>query len=215
VCTPGLHEAAIVWRRGNHKARVLQRTCPGRDSLDLKHKKCANRGCTKQPSFGVEETTKQEYYGGHAREGMVDFRNNKCVHQGCKMSPSFRVTGTTKREYCAGHSKEGMVNVATRTRGRGTPAVASTRSGITPSPFSVLDGSTTSNNGRHPRARLANQVRELSSLPIDPTAARESYAIIGPSPFPASSRQLHQERMLLFLPLLLSRRRMPCFLQAS
>lgn len=55
LCTPGLPKISVVWRRGNHEARVLQRTCPGRSQSSISSTEEETSvhsavGCTMHPS---------------------------------------------------------------------------------------------------------------------------------------------------------------------
>lgn len=50
--TTGLQQAAEVWRRGNQKLGFCAGHARG-GMVDLIHKKCAQPGCSTEPSFGV------------------------------------------------------------------------------------------------------------------------------------------------------------------
>lgn len=93
VCSPESHHAAVLWRSGNQAPRVLQRTCRGKDVVNLEHdsvKKCAHQDCGKCPTLGAPEAKKRELWGGDARQGMVNLiNNNKCSTQSCNKRPSY------------------------------------------------------------------------------------------------------------------------------
>lgn len=78
--------------------------------VDINTKRCAEEGCSKQPSFGLEGTRKREFCKQHAMDGMVDVKNRKCVHEGCSKLPLFGLEGTRRRDFCGQHAKDGMVD---------------------------------------------------------------------------------------------------------
>ena len=77
--------------------------------VDVRNKRCAHGGCTKQPSFG-KAGSKAEYCRDHAEDWMVDVASKRCLHSGCTKWPSYGMAGS-KAEYCRDHAKHGMANV--------------------------------------------------------------------------------------------------------
>ncbi|CAN0057130.1 unnamed protein product, partial [Pylaiella littoralis] len=82
--------------------------------VNVRSRKCAHRGCTKEPRFGVAGTKTAEFCSGHAKDGMVNVCHKKCTHRGCPKQPKFGVAGTKTAEFCSGHAEGGMVNVRSR-----------------------------------------------------------------------------------------------------
>lgn len=83
--------------------------------LNVRSKRCAHPGRTKQLSFGKAGST-AEYCSGHAEDGMVDAVNrNRCTHPGCTQRPSYgKGKAGGKPEYCSGHAGGEIVLLASR-----------------------------------------------------------------------------------------------------
>lgn len=74
------------------------------------------RGCPKQPSNGLEDTTKATFCSSHAEEGMVHMKSRRCSHDGCSTTLLNDLKGTRNAEFCLKHAEQGMV-YAWRERG--------------------------------------------------------------------------------------------------
>ena len=49
--------------------------------VDVKHKRCKEIGCNKQPSYNIEGESNRLYCKNHANKGMVDVTNKRCKGQ--------------------------------------------------------------------------------------------------------------------------------------
>ena len=77
--------------------------------------RCAHKGCTTIPSYGLDDGSKKPEYCccQHGKAGIVNVRDKRCTQQGCTTTPSYGVNGGSKKsEYCCRqHAKARMVNV--------------------------------------------------------------------------------------------------------
>lgn len=87
--------------------------------VDVRGKKCAQRGCTKYPSCGWAGG-RVELGAEHAKDGMTAVWRKKCGHSGCKKSPTFSTAERRKRELCVKHAEDGMINVKRWSSGKET-----------------------------------------------------------------------------------------------
>ena len=67
--------------------------------VDLKNKTCGHKGCTKQPSFGVDGSSMKEFCSDHERVGVVNVAHKRCGHKGCTKQLSFGVKDSSTREF--------------------------------------------------------------------------------------------------------------------
>ncbi|CAM9778261.1 unnamed protein product [Chrysoparadoxa australica] len=71
--------------------------------------RCAQAGCTKQPSFGYPNQRARTHCAVHKLEGMeAKFKQATCAHEGCNKQPSFGYANQRSKTHCAEHKTEGM-----------------------------------------------------------------------------------------------------------
>ncbi|CAM9845306.1 unnamed protein product [Ectocarpus sp. 13 AM-2016] len=105
--------------------------------VDVLNKRCAMKGCRRQPSWARERGARALFCKEHKEDGMVDTKHKTCLHPGCTRFPSKSgAVATTKSQpseentetaggggaataaahpgparYCAAHAPAGATNV--------------------------------------------------------------------------------------------------------
>lgn len=92
----------------------------GTETTIYVHEWCTERGCSEQPSYGVNGAPSSSPAQKHAQDGMVDVSKliEVCAGPRCMKTPSYGVPGTTDTEFWALYAKEGMVNVRSKECGQ-------------------------------------------------------------------------------------------------
>jgi hypothetical protein len=79
---------------------------------DVVSKRCEEKDCESQPSYGTE-WKKPLYCKQHKKEGMENVVSKRCEEKDCESCPSYG-TEWKKPLYCKQHKKEGMENVVSK-----------------------------------------------------------------------------------------------------
>jgi hypothetical protein len=82
--------------------------------FDGKHKKCAEAGCGKSPSFNYIGENRPLYCNDHKLEDMFDVKHDKCENVGCKLRPIYNFVNEKKGIYCVRHKTNEMVDVLSK-----------------------------------------------------------------------------------------------------
>jgi hypothetical protein len=89
----------------NHKDTVM---------IDVKHLRCQDENCDKQPVFNIKGETKPIYCKNHKTHDMINVKTKKCQNKDCIKQPSFNIKGKKWGIYCGKHKDTEMVNVVNK-----------------------------------------------------------------------------------------------------
>jgi len=82
--------------------------------FDAKHRKCAEVGCTKSPSFNYVGENRAMYCNDHKLEDMIDVKHDKCENVGCNLRPLFNIPTEKRGRFCLIHKNLDMTDVISR-----------------------------------------------------------------------------------------------------
>lgn len=76
--------------------------------LDIGSKRCGHKGCTTQPSYGVEGGRRAEFCPRQAKDGIINTRSKTYGHLGSKWL-SYGVEGRKTAKFRAQHANDRMI----------------------------------------------------------------------------------------------------------
>lgn len=83
--------------------------------VDVKNKRCAEPGCTKQPHYNFGGERKGIHCGKHKQAGMVNVTSKRCAELGCGTRPSYNEEGKRGGLFCKVHGEpKGLIMVIGR-----------------------------------------------------------------------------------------------------
>jgi hypothetical protein len=69
--------------------------------IDVKSRRCAEKGCEKYPAFNYANESTSRYCGEHKKPGMVDVHNKRCAEPNCNTRPTFNFAGKLWSTKCS------------------------------------------------------------------------------------------------------------------
>lgn len=78
---------------------MLPQKYPEERVVDVPLKRCAQQGCRKLASMGVEGSKMVVYFREHAEDEMVDICGKRCAQEGRSKRPNFGVEGSMRAMY--------------------------------------------------------------------------------------------------------------------
>jgi hypothetical protein len=85
------------------------------DMIDIKRKKCQEKGCKIQPIFNFKGEKNGLFCDEHKKKDMINVKDRLCKVKDCKTRPTFNFEGKEKAVYCLQHRDPCMVNVKDKT----------------------------------------------------------------------------------------------------
>ena len=79
--------------------------------VHVRTERCAQKACTKAPSYNFKGSTMRMYCKQHAEDGMVNVRYRLCSHSTCTKLSVYNVMGNKMAVYCRQHSRGGRKHV--------------------------------------------------------------------------------------------------------
>jgi Holliday junction resolvase len=82
--------------------------------VDIKHKKCLEENCNKQPTYNLPDKKIGIYCLKHKKDNMVDIKNKKCLEENCNKQPIYNLPDKKIGIYCLKHKKDNMVDIKSK-----------------------------------------------------------------------------------------------------
>ncbi len=82
--------------------------------VDIKHRRCIDPNCSKQPGYNNSGESTAIYCKTHALDGMVDVVSKRCIDPNCSKQPVYNNSGESTAIYCKTHALDGMVDILSK-----------------------------------------------------------------------------------------------------
>ncbi len=79
--------------------------------INIKHKRCIEENCDKQPNFNFQNEKIPLYCKKHKLENMINIVSKKCIEENCDIQPIYNYKKEKNAIYCSSHKKDTMIDI--------------------------------------------------------------------------------------------------------